>query len=144
MKTWVFGVAVRHEAGEYVARVRDVPEALISEDSKIEALASVASAIELSIRFRMKNGEYLPACTSVLDGEHAVTMSAKATAKAAVYQAWQEADITKTELARRMGRDVVEVRRILEPGHGTKLDQLEEAAKALGGRLSIGFLGADQ
>ena len=65
-------------------------------------------------------------------------------AKAAVYQAWQEADITKTELARRMGRDVVEVRRILEPGHGTKLDQLEEAAKALGGRLPIGFLGADQ
>ena len=140
MNTWVFGVAVRHEAGEYVARVRDVPEALISEDSKIEALASVASAIELSIRFRMKNGEYLPVCTSVLDGEHAVTMSAKA----AVYQAWQEADITKTELARRMGRDVVEVRRILEPGHGTKLDQLEEAAKALGGRLPIGFLGADQ
>ena len=66
-------------------------------------------------------------------------MSAKMTAKAAVYEAWMAAGISKSELARRMGRDVVEVRRILEPGHGTKLDQLEEAARALGKRLTIGI-----
>ena len=34
MNTWVFGVTVRYEAGEYVASVRDVPEALISEIAK--------------------------------------------------------------------------------------------------------------
>ena len=111
MNTWVLGVTVRHEAGEYVASMRDAPEASISEDSEAEALASVVGAIALSIRFRMKKGEYLPVCSSVLDGENATAMSAKATA--AVDQAWQEADITKSELARRMGRDVAEVRRIV-------------------------------
>ena len=139
MKTWVFGVAVRHEAGKYVARVRDVPEALISEDSKIEALASVASAIELSIRFRMKNGEYLPVCTSVLDGacRHDVGEGCRLSGLAG--SRYQEDGVGSAH-GPRCGRG----RRILEPGHGTKLDQLEEAAKALGGRLPIGFLGADQ
>ena len=32
-----------------------------------------------------------------------------------------------------------EVRRILDPHHGTKLDQLEEAAKVLGARLVIAY-----
>ena len=38
-----------------------------------------------------------------------------------------------------MGRDVVEVRRILEPNHGIKLDGLDEAARVLGKRLTIGL-----
>jgi antitoxin HicB len=56
-----------------------------------------------------------------------------------VYHAWKEAKVSKTELARRLGRNEIEVRRILNPRHGTKLDQLEEAAKALGGRLTVAF-----
>ena len=38
-----------------------------------------------------------------------------------------------------MGRNEAEARRILALRHGTKLDQLEEAAKALGGRLTVAF-----
>ncbi len=34
-----------------------------------------------------------------------------------------------------------EVRRILALGHRTKLDRLEEAAKALGMRLTVGLVG---
>jgi hypothetical protein len=37
----------------------------------------------------------------------------------------------------------MEVRRILDPRRGTKLDQLEEAARALGGHLSITFEAAE-
>ena len=38
-----------------------------------------------------------------------------------------------------MGRSETEVRRILDPHRGTKIDQLDEAARALGGRLVIHF-----
>jgi antitoxin HicB len=60
-------------------------------------------------------------------------------AKAAIYSAWKAADLSKVEFARRMTRDEAEVRRILNARYGTKLDQLDEAARALGGRLTIGF-----
>jgi antitoxin HicB len=67
------------------------------------------------------------------------SLPAQLAAKASVYAAWKRAKITKVDLARRLGRNEVEVRRILNPRYGTKLDQLEEAAKALGGRLVVEF-----
>lgn len=47
--------------------------------------------------------------------------------------------MSKVALAAKMGRAESEVRRILDPDHGTKLDQLEEAAVGLGGRLVVAF-----
>ena len=139
MNDRVFGVAMPFEAGRYRVSVRDLPEVVTSGTTEAEALEHAVDAIEVAIAFRIKRGEALPLCSPVLDGEHALPMSVRMAAKAAIYEAWINAGITKSELARRMGRDVVEIRRILEPSHGTKLDQLEEAAKALGGRLTIGF-----
>ncbi len=138
MNTWVFGVSMPFENGRYRVSVRDLPEVVTSGRTETEALGQAVDAIEISIGLRIRKGEALPVCSPVQAGEHAVSMSARATVKAAVYETWREAGITKSELARRMGRDIVEVRRILEPGHGTKIDQLEEAVKALGKRLTIG------
>ena len=47
---------------------------------------------------------------------------------------------TRVALAGRLNVDESEVRRILDPAHRTKLDRLEQAAKALGGRLEITFV----
>ena len=65
--------------------------------------------------------------------------SPESAAKAAVYRAFKASGLKKVDLARQMGRNEVEVRRILDPHHGTKLGQLDEAARALGGRLSVAF-----
>jgi antitoxin HicB len=46
--------------------------------------------------------------------------------------------MTKTELARRLGKDEKEVRRILDPMHPTKLTAMKEALAALGRRLVVG------
>ena len=58
-------------------------------------------------------------------------------AKASIYVAWKAEGISKVALAERIGRSESEVRRILDPSHGTKLDQLEEAARALGYGLLV-------
>ena len=55
----------------------------------------------------------------------------------AVLEAFREAKITKTELARRIGKDEKEVRRILDPRHATKLAALTQTLHALGRRLVI-------
>ena len=66
-----------------------------------------------------------------------ISPPAAAAAKAALYDAMREAGISKIELARKLGIDEKEVRRMLDAGHGTKLLRIAEAVEALGRHLHI-------
>lgn len=140
MSRWVFGTAIRMIDGDYVVSVRDLPEVVTSGDSDAQALALALDAIEVSIGFRMEKGEPLPTVTPVQDGENAVGLSALSSAKASIYEAWRGSGMSKSELGRRMGHAESDVRRMLALGRSTKLDRLEEAAKALGMRLEVGLV----
>ena len=61
----------------------------------------------------------------------AVAVGPDVAAKLAVLESFVAAGITKTELARRLGKDEKEVRRILDPKHATKLPALTAALRAL-------------
>jgi antitoxin HicB len=58
-------------------------------------------------------------------------------AKAALYLAMGEAGMTSVQLARRLGCDEKEVRRMLDPRHPTKLPRIEEALDVFGQRLVV-------
>lgn len=135
----VYGVAICQEGDDVVVAVRDLPEVVTSGDSTAQALALAADAIEVAVAGRIEDDMDLPSPSRLRKGEHPVALPAPLAAKAAVYRAFKRSGMKKVELARAMGRNEVEVRRILDPRHGTKLDQLEEAARALGGRLGISF-----
>lgn len=139
--TWTYPIEICPEAGEYHAYASTLPEAVASGSTPEEALAEMREALSAAVRGRMKDGMDLPVPPGLGRWEERdhVTLPAHLAAKASIYAAWKAADVSKSTLARRMGRDEAEVRRILDPDHGTKLDQLEEAAKALGGSLAIGF-----
>jgi antitoxin HicB len=59
--------------------------------------------------------------------------------KAALYQAMNEEGISKSELARRMGNDEKDVRRMLVPRHPTKAPAIERALAFLGRRVIVGI-----
>jgi antitoxin HicB len=59
-------------------------------------------------------------------------------AKAALYSAMRQAGLTYARLARKLGCDEREVRRMLDPRHPTKLPRIKEALDALGKRLVVG------
>jgi antitoxin HicB len=59
-------------------------------------------------------------------------------AKAALYLAMREAKMSNVELARKLGCDEKEVRRMLDPRHPTKLLRIKEALDVLGKRLVVG------
>jgi antitoxin HicB len=139
MQSSAYAVRVKKEDGDHVVTVRDLPEVVTSGDTLDQSLELAADAIEVVVTARMERDQDLPEPTNARRGEHLVPLPAWLAAKASVYRAWKASGLKKTELARRMDRNEVEVRRILNPRHGTKLDQLEEAAKALGGRLSVSF-----
>lgn len=139
MQTWVYGVSIERERDDFVVTVRDLPEVVTSGANLDEALTLAADAIQAIVEGRMDDNEGLAPPSAVQPGEHALALPAHLAAKASVYSAWKAARLSKTELARRIGRNETEVRRILDPHHGTKLDQLEEAARALGGRLVVAY-----
>jgi antitoxin HicB len=58
-------------------------------------------------------------------------------AKAALYLAMREAGISKVQLARKLGCDEKEVRRMLDPKHPTKLPRIKEALDVFGKRLIV-------
>lgn len=138
MEPWTYPVELRHEHGGFHAYVPALPEAIASGPTEADALREAREAVIAAVRGRIKDGMELipPAPTK---SEHHIALPARLAAKAAVYAAWRSSGLTKVALARKIGRNEIEARRILDPDHGTKLDQLEEAAHALGGRLSISF-----
>lgn len=140
IKDWIYPVELRQEGGEVHAYTSFLPEAIASGMTEADALHEMGEAIAAAVRGRIKDGMDLEPATIALQVEcHPVALPARLAAKAAVYAAWKRSGLTKAALAERIGRGETEVRRILDPDHGTKLDQLEEAAAALGGRLLVNF-----
>ena len=67
-----------------------------------------------------------------------VAVEPEVAAKIAVLEAFKSSGISKSELGRRLRKDEKEVRRILDPRHGTKLATLTEVLRELGQQLVIG------
>jgi antitoxin HicB len=137
--TWTYGARIVEDEGDFVVSVRDLPEVVTSGSTFAEALELAADAIEVAVMGRMEDELQLPEPNKINRNEIPIPLRATIAAKAAVYTAWRASGLKKTELARRLHRHETEVRRILDPRHGTKLDLLEDTARALGGRLVVSF-----
>jgi antitoxin HicB len=127
----------RGEEGELIVTFRDLPEANTFGWSEEEAYADAADALSEALASRIRDDENVPAASSIEEGEHAIVAPVEIAAKIAVYQAFRASKLSQSELARRLDVGENEVRRILDPGHRTKLDRLERAARALGVRFQL-------
>ena len=136
---WVFGVELRREVEEIHAYSDEVPEAIAAGATEDEARFEMGEALRVAVRGRIKDSMDLRPPRPIREGEVGVALPAPLAAKAALYCAWRASGLTKVALATRLGRSEVEVRRILDPDYGTKLDQMAEAAAGLGGRLAVAF-----
>ena len=124
-------------AGGFVVQFPEVPEALTEGRTEQEALVNAGDALEVALLGRMKDGDDIPAPSSRSNGKEAVYVAAHSAAKLAFYVAFRESGLSRSALARKIGKDEAEVRRMLDPYHATKLPPLEEALLALGKRLVI-------
>jgi antitoxin HicB len=137
---WVYPVELRREHGEVHAYASALPEAIAAGANEPETLAEMREALIAAVRGRIKDGmDLAPPPRPRPEQKFRVELPARLAAKASVYAAWKRTGLSKVALGERLGRSETEVRRILDPDHGTKLDQLEETARALGGRLVVSF-----
>lgn len=129
--------------GNIVVTFPDVPEAVTQGRSEADARAMAEESLGLALLSYLQRGEPLPRPRAKGRGLVDIAVAPDAAAKLAVLESFAAAGITKSELARRIGKDEKEVRRILDPKHPTKLPALTEALRALGKRLVVGVMEAE-
>jgi|SRR5512139_3284164 antitoxin HicB len=127
------------DEGGYVVTCRDLPELVTQGESIDDALEQAADAMDEVFATYLTEGLDLPPPSKARRREHLVAPPAEAVAKAALYVAMRQAGISKVQLAKRLGVDEKEVRRLLDPHYGSKLPRIAKAISLLGQRLVIGL-----
>ena len=138
MWSFTYPAKLHPEAGGHLTvRFVDLPEAITSGSGRLDAVRQAADCLEEAIAGRIADGLDIPPPSKAKRGQTQITLSGSMAAKASLYLSLREAGITRTQLARRLGMDEKEVRRMLNPRHPTKLPRIEQALAALGKRLVV-------
>ena len=116
----------------------DFPEAHTYGDDVEHALRHAPDALATAIDAYIKDRRDIPLPSAIVT-KHRVTVPALVEAKIRLYETMRVAKVRKSDLARRLDWHLPQVDRLLEMTHGSKLDQLESAFRAMGKRLVIGI-----
>ena len=127
------------EEGGFVVTCRDLPQLITQGDTEQDALEQATDAMDEVFATYMVEGMEFPEPSKAKRREHLVAPPAETMAKAALFVAMRQAGISKLQLARRLGVDEKEVRRLLDPHYGSKLPRIAQAISVLGQRLVIGL-----
>ena len=122
--------------GSVMADFPDVKGCATDGADRAEALANAADALAEGIAAAMLAREDVPE-PSQAQGRPTASLPAGLAAKAALYQTMREDGVNNSELARLIGRQENEVRRMLDPRHATKISRLEQGLAVLGKRLVV-------
>jgi antitoxin HicB len=123
--------------GGFVVSFPDIPEAITQGEDEAEALARAQDALETALEFYVEEGQALPRPSRPKRGQRVVEPPAIASMKLAVYAAMSEGHVRKTDLARRLGWHLMQVDRLLDLHHASRVEQIEAALGAMNRRLAI-------
>ncbi|MBZ9822319.1 type II toxin-antitoxin system HicB family antitoxin [Mesorhizobium sp. CA4] len=128
--------------GGFQVTFPDVPEAITGGADEAEALANASEALGLALRGILQDGRPLPSPGAKGRDLVPVAIDPDTAFKLAVIEAFKAAGISKSELARRIGRGETEARRILDPDHPTGLALMKAALAALGKTAVVSVMDA--
>ena len=123
--------------GGYVVTCRDLPEAITQGDTIEEALEATADALDEAICGCINHGRDIPEPSAKQTGERLVSVQATTALKAAACTRFRESGQTKVAIAKSLDLKESEVRRILDPRHGTKAATLEHFIRSLDGDVLV-------
>jgi antitoxin HicB len=127
----------KREGKGYVVSVPELPEVVTEGDTIEEATEFAADAIEGVLAEYVKRKWDIPAARPTKRGMRLIRLPLLTQAKLSLYVALRGAGMRKAELARRMGVSKVQVERMLDLDHASRLEQIEAAFKALHKQLSL-------
>ncbi len=127
----------RDEDGRHVVAFPDFGWGATDGATKEEALAEARDLLRELIATTIREGGDLPEPSPVGDPRPMVVPPVQIALKAALYDAWRHAGISRRQFARDLDVAESEVRRMLNPDHATKAATIDRALCRLGKRLSV-------
>ena len=140
---YVYPVRLEDHGETVIAAFRDLPEAITEGRTRAEALAEATDCLDSALLFRVKEKAAVPSPSRLRSGEVPVPASPSVAAKVAFIRAFAASGVTRVGLATRMRLGETEIRRMLDPDHGTKLERLNQGMLVLGRRLIVADEPAD-
>ena len=139
MQRFTFPVVLTPDkkAGGFVVTCRDVPELVTQGETIEDAVNQAEGALEAAIEMRIEDGMSIPVPSAKKRGERLACVPVGTAMMAALYVSMRKQNVSKAELARRLGLDEKEARRMLDSRHETKVPTLERALHALGKRVEL-------
>ncbi|WUR16027.1 type II toxin-antitoxin system HicB family antitoxin [[Empedobacter] haloabium] len=123
--------------GTYLVGFPDFPEANSVGDTTDEALAEAVACLRTAVEMYMEDRRAVPLPSAAAAGEHTVALPALETAKVLLWNEMMARKLRKADLARLLGVHQPQVDRLFDLHHSSKLDFVEQAASALGRRLTV-------
>lgn len=121
--------------GAWQVRFPDVPEALTEGDTEEEAHSLAQDVLLAALGGLVKLKRPIPE-PSEARGDGVIVVPMLESAKLALYQAMREQELNNVTLARQLGKQENEVRRMLDLDHETKIGSLENALLRLGKQIA--------
>ncbi len=131
----------RDEEGFYLVKFPDFPFAATDGRTLQEALKEAKDCLQEAIAVCIDDALPIPSPSRQEVGQYSIPLPALMAAKATLHNAVKEmgSKINKSELARRLGIDEREVRRMLDPRNNTKIPRIEQVLESLGWQLVTGW-----
>lgn len=115
----------------------DFPEANAVGDDEADAVVQALDALETAVELYFDLRRPVPLPSQPTAGQPSVALPALETAKVLVWNEMIAQKIRKADLARRLDVHTPQVDRLFDLKHSSKIEFVEQAAKALGKKLSV-------
>jgi antitoxin HicB len=125
------------EEGGFTVFFPDLPEAITQGENRSDALAQATDCLAKAIAGRIRRSDPIPPASRPKANQAIVPVPPLIAAKAALYVAMREAGLSNVKLAKRLGCDEKDVRRLLDPRHRSRITALERALAALGKKIIV-------
>lgn len=132
-----YAVRLKRERGRTLVSFPDFPNVHTFGDDEPEALARAADALETYFMGMIEDREAIPSPRTPGKKETSITLPVLTEAKLKLYALMRSEEISKAEMARRLNCHLPQIDRLLDLGHASRLDQIEQAFLAIGKRLKI-------
>ncbi|TAM04148.1 MAG: type II toxin-antitoxin system HicB family antitoxin [Paraburkholderia sp.] len=123
--------------GTLLVTFPDVPEAITVGESEEDARAQALDALEAAFEIYFSEKRQIPMPSKPGRAQPTVTLPALVVSKVLLANEMLNQKVRKSDLAKRLKINQVQVDRLLKLNHSSKIEMVESAFAALGKRLEI-------
>ena len=123
--------------GRVLVEFIDLPRVATDGSDQREAMEEAMDALGSDLSIRMSRREEIPTPSPAKRGQRQVPVPLWLAPKIALYLAMRDQRVGNSELARRMGLHERVVRRMLDPEHATRANNIQAALAVLGKQMTV-------